>query len=130
MASNQYLGQLKEKIQHALFGNVGTLISFNVGAGENGAKTLAENLSDTVIAKDLTMLPSYQAYLKTKLTDKDEPVVFSFTTIPVSSHSQTPPTITQINTTSLKTYGQQKTTLQSNLTKKQTSPSQYFLEGV
>ena len=83
MASNQYLGQLKEKIQHALFGNVSTLISFNVGAGTNGAKTLAENFGDTVTEKDLTMLPSYHAYLKTKVPNKDESVVFSLTTIPV-----------------------------------------------
>src|SRR5918912_3108314 len=40
---NQYQSQLSEQVQSAVFGNVGSLITFGVGAED--AKSLAENLS-------------------------------------------------------------------------------------
>jgi len=128
--SNQYLGQLKEKILHAIFGNIGTLISFTVGAGENGSKTLAENFGDTVTEKDLTNLPSHSAYMKTKIPNKDESMVFSFTTIPVEEKEKSEFVIDNINEASLKEYGELKSTLELKLRRKQESPAQYFLEGI
>lgn len=127
--SNQYLGQLKEKIKNAIFGNVGTLISFTVGAGENGASVLAKNFDEAVTEKDLTMLPSYHAYIKTKIPGTDESRTFSFTTLPVP---ETPDDAfsTKLNEASLAEYGEAKEAIEKRLLQKKASPFDFFFDGI
>ena len=60
--SHQYIGQLDEKIRGAIFGNVGTLISFRVGAED--AKLLAREFYPVFSETDLVNLPNYSIYLK------------------------------------------------------------------
>ena len=62
----QYLRQLVEdgntEIRDAIFGNVGSIISFRVGAED--AETLEKEFEPSVSAHDLINLPKYQVYLK------------------------------------------------------------------
>lgn len=60
--SHQYIEQLNEKIRAAIFGNVGTIISFRVGADD--AKYLARELYPVFTETDLVNLPNYHIYLK------------------------------------------------------------------
>lgn len=60
--ANQYLNQIEEKVRGAIFGNVGTLISFKVGLED--AKFLAEEFYPEFSQEDLINLPSYNFYLK------------------------------------------------------------------
>jgi len=60
--ANQYLGQLDEKIRTAVFGNVGTLISFRVG--QEDAKELVREFSPVLEEEDLVNLPNFDIYLK------------------------------------------------------------------
>lgn len=60
--ANQYLGQLDEATANALFGNVGTLISFQVGASD--AEPLALQFGGDLTPPDLLRLPRYQAYVR------------------------------------------------------------------
>ena len=60
--ANQFLDQLHEKIRPAIFGNVGTLISFRVGASD--AELLAKEFYPVFEAIDLVRLPRYSMYLK------------------------------------------------------------------
>jgi hypothetical protein len=60
--SHQYIEQLDEKIRAAIFGNVGTLISFRVGAED--AKYLAREFYPVFEETDLVNLPNYNIYLK------------------------------------------------------------------
>jgi len=60
--ANQYLGQLDEATRQALFGNVGTLISFQVGADD--AEPLATQFGGDLTPQDLLRLPRYQAYIR------------------------------------------------------------------
>ncbi len=60
--SHQYIEQLDEKIRAAVFGNVGTLISFRVGAED--AKYLAREFYPVFEEADLINLPNYHIYLK------------------------------------------------------------------
>lgn len=60
--AHQYIDQLEEKIRSAIFGNVGTLISFRVGA--NDAKYLAREFYPVFSEGDLVNLPNYHIYLK------------------------------------------------------------------
>jgi hypothetical protein len=60
--SHQYIEQLDEKIKAAIFGNVGTMISFRVGAED--ARYLAREFHPVFTEADLVNLPNYHIYLK------------------------------------------------------------------
>jgi len=60
--ANQYLAQLDEETAAAVFGNVGTLVSFQVGADD--AEFLATQFAGDVKPEDLLRLPRYQAYIR------------------------------------------------------------------
>jgi len=60
--AHQYIEQLDERIRAAIFGNVGTIISFRVGAED--AKYLAKEFSPVFSESDLINLPNYHIYLK------------------------------------------------------------------
>lgn len=59
--TNQYFAQLTERIRDAVIGNVGTLISYRIGAED--AEFLSHELPG-VTADDLTNLDRFQAYVK------------------------------------------------------------------
>jgi type IV secretory pathway TraG/TraD family ATPase VirD4 len=77
--SNQYLGQMDEKIRMALLGNVGTLISFRVGAED--AKYLAQEFYPIFSQDNLVNLPAYNIYLKL-IIDGQTSQPFSAETLP------------------------------------------------
>jgi CxxC-x17-CxxC domain-containing protein len=60
--AHQYIEQLTENIRNAVFGNVGTLIIFRVGAID--AEALAPELAPTFTSEDILNLPKYEIYLK------------------------------------------------------------------
>lgn len=60
--ANQHLDQLEPVVRHAVLGNVGTLITFRVGAED--AVHLAREFAPIFGAHDLTTLPNYHLYLK------------------------------------------------------------------
>ncbi len=60
--ANQYMGQLEEEVQHAVFGNVGTLISFVVGATD--AELLTLEFAEIYTQADLVSLGKYEIVLK------------------------------------------------------------------
>ena len=67
---NQYIAQLEEittmgkstRVKDAVFGNVGTLISFRVGAED--AEYLEKEFTPEFLIEDLVNLPKYNIYLK------------------------------------------------------------------
>jgi len=66
--ANQYLDQIDEKVRDAIFGNVGTIISFKVGLED--AKFLAEEFYPEFGQEDLINLPCYSIYLKLMIDGK------------------------------------------------------------
>lgn len=60
--AHQYLAQLKENILKAVFGNVGTLISFRVG--KEDAEFLAKYFEPVFSAYDLMNLDNFNAYIR------------------------------------------------------------------
>lgn len=60
--ANQYLSQLPNTIRDAVVGNVGTLISFRVGAAD--AAYLAREFAPTFSATDLVNLPNYNVIMR------------------------------------------------------------------
>jgi hypothetical protein len=60
--AQQYLSQVDTQIRDAVLGNIGTLISFRVGAQD--AAILAREFSPKFAAQDLVALPNFHLYLK------------------------------------------------------------------
>jgi len=60
--AHQYIEQLSEKVKYAVFGNVGTLISFRVGASD--AEALEPEFTPTFTQEDIVNIPKYEMYLK------------------------------------------------------------------
>ncbi len=60
--THQYIEQLDERIQAAIFGNVGTLITFRVGARD--AQFLKNEFNPTFNQADLVNLSNYSIFLK------------------------------------------------------------------
>jgi hypothetical protein len=78
--AHQYIEQVHEKIRYAIFGNVGTMIIFRVGAED--AKQLAQEVHPTFTEEDLINLPRYSMYLKLMI-DGTSSKPFSANTIPI-----------------------------------------------
>jgi len=82
--ANQYIEQLKDEIRAAIFGNVGTLISFRIGA--NDAEYLAKEFHPVFNETDLVNLPRYSMYLKLMI-DGATSQPFSADTLPIKAYA-------------------------------------------
>lgn len=77
--AHQYTEQLDEKMRSAVFGNVGTIISFRVGLED--ARLLSKEFYPVFDAPDIIGLPSYHIYLKLMI-DGTSSRPFSAITLP------------------------------------------------
>lgn len=60
--AHQYLSQLDMQVRDSILGNVGTMISFRLGATD--AEIMEKEFASEVSAQDLITLPNYHVYLK------------------------------------------------------------------
>ena len=107
VVAHQYVGQLDEKIKDAVFGNVGTLISFRIG--QEDACVLAREFAPVFDATDLVALANHHIYLKL-LIDGVTSEAFSAETLP-------PPRFTrsyksEVIKASRETYAQPRATVE------------------
>jgi len=77
--AHQYIEQMSEEVRAAVLGNVGTLITFRIGAYD--AEVLEKEFAPTFYAQDLVNLGMYQIYLKLMIDGVASPP-FSATTLP------------------------------------------------
>jgi DNA helicase HerA-like ATPase len=77
--ASQYLGQFETDVRDAVLGNVGTLISFRVGADD--AQRLSREFMPTFAPEDLVRLPNRQIYLRLMI-DGEVSKPFSAITLP------------------------------------------------
>lgn len=68
--ANQFIGQVEEEVKNAVFGNVGTIISFRVGVTD--ASYLAHEYAPVFSEDDLLNVEKYHTFVKTIV--KNEPV--------------------------------------------------------
>lgn len=79
--THQYIDQLHEDIRKAIFGNVGTIITFRIGATD--AEVLKPEFNSLFDVEDFIRLPQYAIYLKLQIDGTiSEP--FSAHTLPIS----------------------------------------------
>lgn len=60
--AHQYIAQMEEEVRDAVFGNVGTIVSFRVGPDD--AEFLELEFKPQFYAEDLVDLPNYNIYVK------------------------------------------------------------------
>ena len=68
--ANQFIGQVEEEVKNAIFGNVGTKISFSIGVTD--ANYMAHEFTPVFAEDDLLNIERYHAYIKTLVNN--EPV--------------------------------------------------------
>lgn len=81
--THQYIDQMDAEIRDAIFGNVGTLISFRIGASD--AKYIAKEFYPEINDTDLVNLPNYNVYLKMMIYGTTSKT-FSAITLPPTSN--------------------------------------------
>jgi hypothetical protein len=79
--AHQFIAQLEDDIRDAVFGNVGSIAAFRVGAED--AEYLEKQLGPVFTAKDIVNLDNYNAYLK-MLSGGRPMKPFNIETLPVS----------------------------------------------
>lgn len=77
--AHQYIAQLSDEVKAAVFGNVGTMVVFRIGAED--AEYLEPEFMPTFTQADLVALPNYHVYLKLMI-DGVTSAPFSATTLP------------------------------------------------
>lgn len=76
---NQYISQMPETVKDAVFGNVGTMVSFRVGASD--AEVMQKEFEPVFDVNDLVNLPNRQIYIKMAIDGVTVPA-FSASTLP------------------------------------------------
>jgi type IV secretory pathway TraG/TraD family ATPase VirD4 len=71
IVANQFVGQIDQEIKDAIFGNVGTIISYRVGVDD--ANYLARQFTPVFGEEDLQNVERYHVYIKTLVNN--EPVL-------------------------------------------------------
>ena len=109
--THQYIEQLHEKIRAAIFGNVGTFISFRIGAED--AKYVAQEFYPVFTEEDLIHLPRYSMYLKLMI-DGATSKPFSACTMPLKDYAIS--NKNEIVLLSRKTYGTERKVVEKEIT--------------
>ena len=84
--AHQYVEQLVDEVRAAVFGNVGTLVAFRVGAAD--AEFLEKEFFPTFTQEDLVNLSKYEVYLKLMI-DGVTSEAFSAATLPPAVNPET-----------------------------------------
>lgn len=101
---HQYIEQLDSEIRAAVFGNVGTIIAFRVGAKD--ARYLASEFQPVFNQADIISLPNYRIYLKLMI-DGVTSTAFSADTLPAPERTES--NAENIINLSRKKYGRPRT---------------------
>lgn len=78
--ANQYAGQIEEDVKKAIFGNIGSLVAFLVGAED--ARALSSEFGSEYLPEDFVALGNFQILLKMAIDGKTS-TPFYATTLPL-----------------------------------------------
>ncbi len=103
--ANQYLAQMSDEVASAVFGNVGSLISFQVGIDD--AQVLSEQFDpDRITPIAIASLPKYKVYNRIMVKGLTSPVFSGDTLPPPDTH--TTPTEADRRAQKVKNYSRQR----------------------
>lgn len=118
--THQYIDQLHEDIRKAILGNVGTIISFRIGA--NDAEILKPEFNSLFEVEDFIRLPQYAIYLKL-LIDGTTSEPFSAYTLPIAKDREF--TKEEVIEHSRKTYANTKEEVEKSIYGRYKDRNQY-----
>ncbi|MEI8361276.1 MAG: type IV secretion system DNA-binding domain-containing protein [bacterium] len=103
--AHQYIEQLSEKVAPAVFGNVGTMVVYRVGAAD--AEALVKEFTPTFTEEDMVNLPKYQFYTKLMI-DGVNSTPFSAECLPPLSLNEKTDNTEKVIRVSRERYGQNR----------------------
>jgi len=117
--ANQYVAQLtpdksNTQLKDAVFGNVGTLVSFQVGSED--AEEIASQFGDEKLEEDIVGLPKYQAYIKLMI-DGVTSRAFSVATLPPPQFEQDKGRVEKIRKLSRERYAEKRSDVEQKIRK-------------
>jgi CxxC-x17-CxxC domain-containing protein len=80
--AHQYIAQLTEEVRDAVFGNVGTMITFRVGSPD--AKFMEDEFVPRFTPEDIINLPKFSIYLKLMIDGVTSQPFSAFTLAPIA----------------------------------------------
>ncbi len=83
--AHQYIEQLEEEVASAVFGNVGTIVSYRVGAGD--AEKMAVEFAPRFVEEDLVNLPKFNVYLKLMIDGIASDAFSAYTLPPIAART-------------------------------------------
>ena len=116
--ANQFIGQIDEEVKNAVFGNVGTLISFRVGVQD--ANFLQHEFVPTFTESDLTNVERYHTFVKTIVDNEPMPPFSMDLTRDIDEERKAanPQLAEMIKKLSRLKYGKDKNVLEVEITKR------------
>lgn len=112
--ANQYVEQIIETVRNAIFGNVGTIVSFRVGAMD--AEFLEKEFAPVFTQNDIVNLPKYNIYLKLMI-DGIAGDAFSATVLPPIYIGDTTENEAKIIAASRERYASSKEEVEENISR-------------
>lgn len=110
IVANQYTTQLNENIRDAIFGNVGSIVAFNVWYDD--AIILSQQFKWLLTTNDLISIPKFRAYIRMTIDGiMSDP--FSMSTLPLSQPEQSIEIKDKIRTQSRQRYAMDRDKLES-----------------
>lgn len=112
IVANQFTAQIEENVRNAIFGNVGTIVSF--GLGYDDAMVMSSQFKEMITANDLLSLPKFKAYTRLMINGvTSDP--FSIGTFPLPKPETSEEIKTKIKQQSRQRYAVEKTHLEELL---------------
>src|SRR3990172_8896550 len=116
--ANQFIGQVEEEVKNAVFGNVGTIISYRIGVTD--ANYLQHEFTPVFAEDDLLNVEKYHVFIKTIF--KNEPVppfsIDLFKDIPKIKAMENPKVAGIIKEMSRLKYGRDAKLIESEITRR------------
>lgn len=101
--ANQYIAQMPDTVREAVFGNVGSMLSYQVGFDD--AETISQQFAEEVTAQDVLSLNKYSAYMRL-LIDGMPSKTFSLDTLPPPPFTEDPAHLDKILKVNRQRYSQ------------------------
>ena len=114
--ANQFVAQIEEDVKNAVFGNVGTLISFRIGVPD--ANFLQHEFAPVFNESDLTNIERFHVYTKTIVNNEPVPAFSMDLTRDMTKENamKNPKVAEMIKELSLLKYGKHKEIVEAEIT--------------
>ncbi|MFC1616483.1 type IV secretory system conjugative DNA transfer family protein [Patescibacteria group bacterium] len=110
--ANQYIAQMEDEVRDAVFGNVGSILSFQVGFDD--AEYLSLQFGEQVLPSDLVSLSKYNAYMKL-LVDGMPTKTFSLVTLPPPEFEIDPNRVDKVKKVTRERYANKTTVIEDKI---------------